>query len=289
MYIPPWGVKFYPGVTRFGIDSWLYHASYLPIVEDIYDWADAILLTGEYVDKSVEDLYTDIWWQAWLTLLRANFCGDIDLESTHLTLMVLAGIGRLEGGDSGAYAPGYIQNLEATDPRDVQGPDTTWHFFFHAFLSFEVLYSDLYKLPTKIHLVNGIATTAKLFKERVELIRQQYSEYGFESYSYLSEGNKAGEAYNVVVLAGDMYEVISTYMNEVDNGTWWDALWGDIEEFEGFLMTPDSIYSSGVRDPGVFNRDLRANRRGADFGVNAFYGIVSSPDPAPHYFPPPPR
>jgi len=105
----------------------------------------------------------------------------------------------------------------------------------------------------------------------------------------LSEGNKAGEAYNVAVLAGDMYEVISTYMNEVDNGTWWGALWGDIEEFEGFLMTPDSIYSSGVRDPGVFNRDLRANRRGADFGVNAFYGIVSSPDPAPPYFPPPPR
>jgi len=78
-------------------------------------------------------------------------------------------------------------------------------------------------------------------------------------------------------------------MNQVDQGNWWDVLQGDIEEFQEFLQNPDNVYSSGVRDPGVFNRDLRANRRGADFGVTAFYNPTSVPASDPPYFEPPPR
>lgn len=175
----------------------------------------------------------------------------------------------------------------------MQGPDTTWHFFLHAFVSFEILYSDLHELPTGLQLANGIVSTASLFMNRIELIKQKYkqyeTEYNFEDYYYLSAEDKAGNAYRVAVLAGDMYEVISTYMNEVDNGTWWNAIWGEKEKFLWFLMTPENTYTSGIRDPGVFNRDLRANRMGANFGVNVFYGLTSVPDSAPPYLPPPPR
>lgn len=106
---------------------------------------------------------------------------------------------------------------------------------------------------------------------------------------YWSEDNRAQRAYDTAVLAGDLYEVISTYMNRTDQGTEWDVWRGDIEEFEWFLQNPDSEYESGVRDPGVFNRDLRANRRGANFGVTAFYQPTALPIPDPPYFGPPPR
>ena len=179
---------------------WLYGASYLPVVEDVYDWTTAVLLTGDYMNGSIGNLYSNVLLQSYLKLLDAGFCGsDPLLESAHVALVVLAGIGRLEGQGAGAYAPGYIPNLEASEPRARQGPDTTWHFFYHSFLAFESLYCDKYGLSTGSELRAGIGYTAKLIGKRVDIVKQQYDEYeedyGFEDYYYLSEGDKAGNAY----------------------------------------------------------------------------------------------
>jgi hypothetical protein len=177
-------------------------------------------------------------------------------------------------------------------PKPTWLPAATWHFFFHAFLSFEVLYSQEYNLETGQQLTNRIGLLYQALSNKIDMVREKYwqyvEEYGFEEFAYLSEGGWATTAYNTAVTAGDFYEVYSTYVqSEEDKPT--DAFLADPEDFKWRLLHPDPEEHSGIQDPGVFSRDLRANRMGADFGVRAFYQPIIDPDPNPPYFDPLPR
>lgn len=208
-------------------------------------------------------------------------------------------VDRWEGREifSGGFAnlPGYIPNERATDPRDRQGADTATHFFAHAFLSFEMLYADEVNEPSTAQKIQGRLNLAgRLLGEKAGMVNRWYGqyvrEYGFESYYYWSEGDRAQTAYNYAVFTGDLFEIISTsaFGGESARERIWNVMRMSIEEFEAVLEQSDPTAASGLQDIGVF-RDLRANRRGANFGVTAFYQPTTFPVGDPPYIDPPPR
>jgi RHS repeat-associated protein len=305
----------YDGGRYGGPGLWLEAATALPVVREVYDHTRIRLLAGEYLYRTARDLYRDVWMDSWIELSKASFCGGIlPLESTHVSLVVFGKISAVDRHEPrsvfpGGFAnlPGYIPNLWATDPRDMQGADTTTHFFLHAFLSFEMLYSDKIEgrwvtwpsNPVESQPATGeqirmaVDDIALLLGGKLDIINEWYEGYarecGFEDYN--SSHPHLRSAYEYAVNIGNVYEIFSTSAFGGTNAQ--ERLWNLVnmsdEEFRQVLRHSNPGEPSGLQDEQVF-RDLRANRRGANFGVTAFSYPLAQPFDQPHYnIPPPPR
>jgi hypothetical protein len=149
-------------------------------------------------------------------------------------------------------------------------------------------------------LTSGIRGYSALVDEKVNAIERRYRNQIGDTFTG-SLNSRDIEAYHLAVKAGNFYEVVSTYDNiqraafekcsiEVSLPTFGlidgsvpvlrgnnkatcflEAMTDGLEEFEYLMDNQDPYYVSGVRDPGVFSRDIRANHLGAQFGVDAFY------------------
>ena len=140
---------------------------------------------------------------------------------------------------------------------------------------------------------DALGVPAQLVGDKTAIINRWYAgyaqEYGFEEYYHLSQDNRAQIAYNTAVFAGNLYEIASTAaLGENLRGRIWNLLRMSDEEFKEILRHSDPNTASGLQDVGVF-RDLRANRRGANFGVIAFYQPTTLPVSNPPYIEPPVR
>jgi hypothetical protein len=138
-----------------------------------------------------------------------------------------------------------------------------------------------------------LGLVSRLMGRKAGAVNQWYTryaqEYGFEDYSYWSENDRAQIAYNTAIFAGDLFEIASTSaLGESIEERVWNLMRMSVEEFEELLQHSDPNAASGLQDVGIF-RDLRANRRGANFGVTAFYQPTTFPVGDPQYIEPPMR
>jgi len=230
-YVPPFVLSAQGAGGGTGL--WLEAATEIPVVKEVYDEFRTRLINGNYLNRSITDLYRDVWFDSFLELSKAGFCGgNLLLECAHMSLVVLGRVAVVDRWDNAFQSgfgnlPGYIPNEEATNPRDRQGADTTTHFFAHAFLSFEMLYSDEmrnlgYEFPaqglggmtgstTGEQIRDALGVPAQLVGDKTAIINRWYAgyaqEYGFEEYYHLSQDNRAQIAYNTAVFAGNLYEM----------------------------------------------------------------------------------
>jgi RHS repeat-associated protein len=275
-----------------GPNLWLEAALYVPTVQDVYEKVSLRLIGNEFYHGTVTQLYASTLAEA-TRAVQADPCVSAAnglREAAHISLITLGafarGVGE-RGGDPLNGFPGYIPNPQANNPRERRGADTAQHFFFHAFLSYEMRYSSEYAGRTADDLAQGLlrgGVANKLVMDKINIIRNEYRSRGYQEYDYLSVAD--AYAYSFAVTAGDYYEVISTYDSfesqqpggfcYEQGGLPWrlrdrhgcaiHAFTDSPESFQDMLNNPSSVYPSGIQDPGVFARDLRANRAGANFG-----------------------
>jgi RHS repeat-associated protein len=275
-----------------GPNDWLSQAVEFEAVRDVYETIGGRLAGGVFEFSTVRRLYSATWFESMRQLDK--LCIYDELEAAHISFIVLGAISRGVGDRGTAYArfPGYIENPHQSDPKERRGADTTQHFLFHAFLAFEMRYSLDFAPQTAEQLRTGLNDSGfwhPAMKAKVNAVRQKYRESGNPSFHYW--GSKDQHAYSFAVTAGDMYEVISTYdshESQAEGGLCHQAggiyyrlrhrhgcallaFTDSLDNFLYLMANPDHAYPSGIQDPGVYDRDLRANREGADFGIRAFH------------------
>jgi RHS repeat-associated protein len=275
-----------------------------PITRKVYLAIRERLVSGEFMNRSVSHLYQETR-QIAKDALKGQLCTDLIAEwreSAHVALVVLAGIGRVDNDPregAGPFGPGFIPNPDADNPRDMQGADTGWHFFYHAFLSFELLYAHEYRVPgIEFRLRGGIGNAVGFTRGKVQALLTKYRETSGDRFDSLTRIDS--DAYSYAVAAGAFYEVVSTYDNKqrrdiegqcqdinlgpvTISGKYpcsLEASTDSLENFKELMNRTDPRYDSGVRDPRLFARDMRANHLGAVFGISAFYHQDALP-PAP--------
>jgi RHS repeat-associated protein len=287
-----------------GPNLWLNAALRLPVINQVYGRiAGRLTSPPEFMWGTVRQLYAATWVEAYQTL-QADPCNYdsslLPLEAAHVSMITLAAFSRGVGPQGGALAffPGYIANPRASTPVEQRGADTAAHFFFHAFLAFEMRYAREYAPLTADQLTSGLLLSGvsnELVMEKIQAIRDEYRSRGYQDFDYLNQEDYF--AYSFATTAGDLYEVISTY-DSVESqskggfcyergglpyflrnyhGCALHAFTDSLDSFQQLMSNPSNIYPSGVQDPGVFNRDLRANRAGAAFGIRAFNNPFTLP------------
>ncbi len=294
------GISFFSLTTKPpGFELWLIEALKHPLVDKLlYQMKGRIQPTsetsfGEFDTErggTLSNLYQATRNEATALLIKDGLCGitDIHLEAAHLSLIVLAGIPVTEHYQYRPKPTWEHYPVLMPDGRSIYEPgwDKVGHFFNHAFLTFEYLYSDDRRYPEARDLSMAAAIVNRFpGREMVSTLESAYYLASFTGQPYessindkdITSGNYTWEdkiAFDISKIIGHIYEFVSTPFpflpgNDLD---WWTKkeFGGEGREFERGMIT------QGLADQGLW-RDLTANRRGAKFGIQVYHNPILVP------------
>jgi hypothetical protein len=286
-------------LNHLGHEPWLRKAMEHELMRDLYEGVEEKLRTGAFVgQKDMPGFYRFVRDYAWKLIQDNGLCGpvDIELEATHLAIIVIAAIPAEEHNlpvrpkDLWALYPTFLPDGREEEP----GWDKTGHFFNHAFLTFENLYMRDHGMSYQRSLGNAHAVMKTLNNlmfltplpilipgaHPIEVLNAYYILFSgplhvsdITLWDVAMDPNVSLEDWQVYDMARDfglLYEWVSTvYPLRPDQ---------DIDYWilqQGHELSRD-IIMQGLADPGLFN-DLAANKLGAKFGITSYHNPTAQP------------